>query len=174
MRPIVAIACVAISLAAAKNIGAEEMPHINGETLSGKKLEFPSVTAGSVAIIFIGFSHASQSQLKAWTDEANKQLRNNAHVMIYDMAVLEDAPRFVRGMAVHGMKSGTPAAEYDRFAVVYQGEPELKRVTAFQRSDEAYILLLDPKGDIKWVSHGKPTDEAIKELTKQVEALLPK
>lgn len=174
MRRIITMVWVAISLAAVEGISAKEMPRINGETLSGKTVEFPLVTAGSVAILFFGFSHASHSQLKAWTEHANKQFHSDPHVAIYSIAVLEDAPRFVRGMAVHSIKNATPVAEYDHFAVVYQRESELKHITVFSRPEEAYILVLDPNGEIRWVGHGRATDSQIDELIKHVDAIVPK
>ncbi len=150
----------------------EQMPQITGETLSGKQISFPSASAGSVAIICIGFSHASQSQLKPWAERATSEFRQKSRVLVYATAVLEDAPRWVRGMAVHGMKSGVPAQQHDHFVVVYQGERELKRVTGFQRPEEAYILLLDPKGEIRWVGHGPVNDAVLQELADHVDSIL--
>jgi hypothetical protein len=93
-------------------------------------------------------------------------------VVVYSIAVLEDAPRLVRGMAVHGIKSGVPARQHDHFVIVYHGESDLKRVTRFLRSEEAYILLLDAKGEIQWRSHGPVSDAAFKELTDRVRFIL--
>jgi len=91
MRTVFAITCLLLSLTAVKSIRAEQMPQISGETLADHSIEFPFATAGSVTIVFVGFSHASQSQLKAWTDRATNQFHNNPHVAIYSIAVLEDA-----------------------------------------------------------------------------------
>jgi hypothetical protein len=64
----------------------------------------------------------SPSQAKAWTDRANTDFQNDGNVAVYSKAVLEDAPRLVRGMAVHGIESGVPDGQRDDFAIVYQGE----------------------------------------------------
>jgi hypothetical protein len=116
----------ALSFAVAMPLRGEQMPQITGESLSGKQVSLPSASAGSVAIICIGFSHASQSQLKPWTERAMNEFRHQGRVVVYSIAVLEDAPRLVRGMAVHGMKSGVPAQQHDRFVVVYHGENEFE------------------------------------------------
>jgi hypothetical protein len=161
----------AIGFAAAMPLRSEQMPRITGESLSGKQVSLPSASAGSVAIICIGFSHASQSQLKPWAERATKAFRQNDRVLVYSIAVLEDAPRLIRGMAVHGMRSRVPARQHDHFVVVYQGESELKRITGFQRPEEAYILLLDSRGEIQWVSHGPVSDAAVRELTDRVRSI---
>ena len=163
----------AIGFVIAMPLRSEQMPRITGENLSGQQVSLPSASAGSVAIMCIGFSHASQSQLKPWAERAAKAFRQNDHVLVYSIAVLEDAPRWVRGMAVRGMRSAVPAQQRDHFVVVYHGESELKRVTGFRRSEEAYILLLDPTGEIQWVSHGPVSDAALQELTDRVRSLQP-
>lgn len=171
--PVVFVAALAaLGFAIAMPLCGEQMPQITGETLSGKRVSFPSASTGSVAIIIIGFSHASQSQLKPWVERATNEFRQRNRVVVYSIAVLEDAPRLVRGMAVHGMKSGVPTQQHDHFVVVYHGESELKRITGFQRPEEAYILLLDQRGEIRWVAHGPATDSALKELGDQVDSIL--
>lgn len=70
MRCVAAAVFFVASLPAVLVSFAEEMPHITGQTLSNKQIDFPSACAGSACIIVIGFSHGSRSQVKAWTDRA--------------------------------------------------------------------------------------------------------
>jgi hypothetical protein len=149
---------------------AEQMPAIHGESLSGKPVSLPEASRGSLAILCIGFSHGSQSQLKPWTGKLTAQSQKPG-VSVYSIAVLEDAPRFVRGMIVHGIKSGIPQSQQDRFLIVVKGEDELKRVTAYQKPDDAYILLLDGKGQVQWVHHGPVSDAALVELSDRSKAI---
>lgn len=151
---------------------SEQMPRITGKSLAGNQVSLPSATAGSVAILCIGFSHGSQSQVKPWRERATKEFQEEARVRVYSIAVLEDAPRFVRGMIVRGMKHGVPAQEHKSFLVLYRGEKELKQIAGFNHSGEAYILLLGPKGEIEWRRHGPPTDAAFKELTVRIDSIL--
>jgi hypothetical protein len=83
---------------------------------------------------------------------------------VWSVAVLEDAPRLVRGMIVHGVKSGTPKEEYDRFVVVVKGEKELKDAAGFEKPDDAYLMVVDGKGAIRWRFHGPVTDAAVQEV----------
>jgi hypothetical protein len=70
------------------------------------------------------------------------------------------------------MKSGVPAQQHDHFMVVYQGASELKRITGFLRRDDAYILLLDARGEIRWVGRGPVNDAAFEELRERVVSAL--
>lgn len=143
---------------------AEQLPHVDGENLLGLKTVLPDAVAGHPAVIVIGFTHASQSQSKAWVARLQHQLP------VYTIAVLEDAPRLVRGMAVHGMKSGVPEDQRDRFIVIYHNEKELQQAAGFDAQDDAYVLLLDKDGGIRWRFHGPVTDTAIEQLKSQAAA----
>jgi ATP10 protein len=149
---------------------AETLPQIEGENLVGKKIVLPDAAAGHRAILVIGFSHASQGQTKAWADRLDREFSNPAMVTVYPVAVLEAVPRLVRGMASHAIKSGTPKEQFGRFLLVYHKEAELKTAAVFSAPDDAYILLLDASGGIRWHFHGPVTDSAVAELQKEVQA----
>ena len=149
---------------------AQQMPLINGTTLSGKQLSLPSAAEGHVAILCIGFSRAGGDQVKSWAARLSTNMDIKPAV-IYQVAELADAPRFLRGMIVHAMKGGTPASEQDHFLVIYDSEKELKQAVGFSRPDDAYILLLDTKGVVQWNTHGAVTDQAVGELTSRIKTL---
>jgi len=121
----------------AANLVGQTLPNFSGENLPGKTVELPAAAAGHSAVLLIGFTHASQSQTKAWSQRLAHEPNPG-----YSIAVLQDVPRLVRGMAVHGIKSGVPADQRDRFLLVYKNGAELKRVVEFSAPDDAYVLAL--------------------------------
>jgi len=141
----------------------QKIPEITAESLSGQKVSLPAAAQGQPALLIVGFTHASQTQTqtRAWSQRA----RNLCPV--WSIAVLEDVPRLVRGMAVHGIKSGTPKEEHGRFLLVYHGEKELKAAAGFEQPDDAYLLAIDGAGAIRWRYHGPPTDAAAEQLRGQ-------
>src|SRR6476659_2620592 len=90
------IACL-LALCAAPVPGQPALPPLEGETLSGRKVSLPAATGGRPALLIIGFSKASQSQTKAWSQRANGRLP------CWSVAVLEDVPRLLRGMVARGI-----------------------------------------------------------------------
>jgi hypothetical protein len=138
------------------------LPHIDGDTLTGKHLALPDAAKGHPALLVIGFTHGSRTQTKAWADRAQHELGDR--LAVWSVVVLQDAPKLVRGMAVHGVKSGTPPERRDNTLLIYHYEKELKLAVGFDRPDDAYLLLLDAGGDVKWKFHGAVTDTAIKEV----------
>ncbi|MDR3698303.1 MAG: hypothetical protein P4L56_01630 [Candidatus Sulfopaludibacter sp.] len=139
---------------------AQQFPAIEGQNLLDQKVKFPN---GHPAVVVMGFTHASQNQTKAWAQRIGTQLP------LYSIAVLEDAPRLVRGMASHGIKSGTPENQREHFLLVYRNEKELKQAAGFSTPDDAYILVLDKSGVIHWKFHGPVTDSAFDQLKTQVQ-----
>jgi hypothetical protein len=131
---------------------------IEGETLSGKKVSLPAAMDGQPALLIVGFTHGSQAQTKAW------KLRLDDRFPTWSIAVLEDVPHLVRGMVRHGIKSGTPKELYDRFLLVYHGEKQLKQAAGFERPEDAYLLLVDSAGSVRWSYHGPVTDAAVEEV----------
>ena len=140
----------------------QTFPQVDGETLSGKKVSLPAVFAGQPALLIIGFTHGSQTQTKAWS------IRVRDRFPAWSVAVLEDVPRLVRGMAVHGIKSGTPKDQHDRFVLVYRGEKKLKDAAGFDRPDDAYLVVLDGAGAIRWKYHGAVTEAAVEQAAGQL------
>lgn len=149
---------------------AGQMPAITGTTLAGNKMALPDAAHGHIAILCIGFSHASQHQIRPWVERINS-LPHAKSVQVYQVAELQDAPRFVHGMIVRGMKNDVPAAEHDHFLVIYEHEKELKNAVGFTASDDAYILLLDQNGAIAMKTHGPVDEPALSQLADRIEAL---
>jgi hypothetical protein len=144
---------------------ADSFPSIEGENLLGKKLAFPEAAKGKPAVIVIGFTHASQTQTKAWG------IKLAPEFPVYSIAVLEDVPRLVRGIVSGGIKRGIPQNQRERFLLVYHGEKELKQAVRFQQPDDAYLAVIDRDGAIRWRFHGPVTDSTVQELRAQWTAL---
>jgi len=134
---------------------AQQFPSIEGQNLRDHGVKLPD---GQAEAVVIGFTHASQNQTKAWA------MRIAGQVNTYSIAVLEDVPRLMRGMVSHGMKSGVPDAQREHFVRVYQGEKELKQAVGFSAPDDAYVVVLDKSGAIRWKYHGPVTDSAVEQL----------
>jgi hypothetical protein len=137
------------------------------ESLAGQQVVLPDSLKGHAAVVIVGFSKSSQTSVREWDTRARKEL--GAAFDVYQVAVLEDAPRFVRGMITHAMRGSTPAARQAYFLVVVKGEAELKKAVVFSEGDDAYVLLLDGGGEIRWHAHGSVGDALLKELQEKLQ-----
>jgi hypothetical protein len=146
----------------------QPMPTTLGQSLSGHDVVLPTATVGHPAVIVIGFSHGSSKAIERWDKEIGAQVTAKPGVPLYNIAVIQDAPRFVRGMIKGSMKALVPTAGQDRFLTVVQGEEELKRAVDFSSSDEAYVVVLDATGKIVFHTHGDPSEIAKKQVIEQI------
>jgi hypothetical protein len=118
----------------------------------------PSGAEGHAALFIVGFSHASSKPTSAW----DKQLGNDCAetgTTCYTVAVLQDVPRFVRGMAVSGIRSGIPKDKRATFLILLHDEDVWKKLCGFSDPDGAYLLLVSRTGQIVWKWAG-PADAA--------------
>ncbi len=150
---------VALVLTVATLAQAAQFPTLECETLTGRHLTMPAAAQGNPALFIVGFSKASSEQTGYWAKHIPKDL-----VPTYPIAVLEDAPRLVRRMVVHGIKTGVPKPNQDHFLIIYENEKELKAAAEFQAPYDAYLILIAPDGSILWRFHGAFTHTVLKDL----------
>ncbi len=163
--------CLLLGVSAA---WSAQFPKTASESLAGQAVTLPEAVRAHGAVVIIGFTKGSQNGVKAWDEQARKRLGDGLDV--YQVAVLEDAPAFVRGMIKHAMKSGVPADRQGHFLVVVKGEAELKgavhyAVGSTEILDEPYAVLVDGSGEIRWLGHGAVSDAALDELSAEVKKL---
>jgi hypothetical protein len=144
------------------------MPTTQAQSLSGHEVTLPTAVAGHPAVIVIGFTQGSQRAMERWDKEIGAQVTAKPGVPLYNIAVIQDAPRFVRGMIKGSMKVLVPAAGQDRFLTVVQGQDELKKAVDFSAGGDAYVVVLDAAGKIVFRTHGDPSESAKKQVIEQI------
>ncbi len=150
----------------------QPMPRIEGESLSGQEVVLPDSVSGKVAILILGFTKASKTQCGAWADKLYRDSSKQEGVEVYQLPVLEDVPRFVRGMVISGIRKGTAENRRDHFVPILQNEAELKRLVSYKEESDAYLILLDPTGKIVGQFRGSPSEPAYSELSSEIDALV--
>jgi hypothetical protein len=164
------VALLSLSLTVASAQG-ETLIHLASETLSGRPMALPDDAHGRIALLVIGFTKKSSQASRAWGQRFKKDFGNDQRYVVYQVAVLEDVPRFIRGMVTSGIRRETPPGEQDHFVTLFNGEADLKRFVSYSAPDEAFLLLLDTKREIRWRGHGlfREQDYAgLQEATKQL------
>ncbi len=156
---------LSLFLAASALFAADPFPSITGENLLGAKISLPEAAKGQPTVIVTGFSHASQSQMKVWSDRLEGDMK------VFSVAMLEAVPRLVRPMVTGGIKGGVPARQKDHYLLLFKGEKAMKAAFEFSAADDAYVALLDADGNIRWRFHGAYSEDAYKELKSQLAAL---
>lgn len=148
------------------------MPHIEGDSLAGRKVVFPDATKGHVAVLIFGFSRKSKESTAAWGDKLASEFGTQADPEVYQLPVLEDVPRFIRGMVISGIKKGIKEDERGHFVPIVQGESELKKLVGYKEPDDAYLIVLNREGQIVRQTHGPFSNAAYSEIRGAIQSLL--
>ncbi len=132
---------------------AQELPPTPAKTLSGRAVTLP-VPDHPQTFLAVGFSKASSDAVKAWSLQAKAICHAYPAVACYEAAVIEDAPVFVRGMIVSGMKHGMDPDRQDTFLTVVENEAAWKQAFGFSAPDDAYLAIFDNTGKLLWRMNG--------------------
>jgi hypothetical protein len=158
-----------VMLLVAASLSAQVIPHTEAETLSGKKIVLPDAASGHPAVFIVGFSRAGGDSSGRWGKQLRQEFTTDSNVQIYSVAELQDAPKMVRGMIRHSMRGNIPQSEQDTFVVLSQDEDVWKKLADFSDPNDAYILLVDSAGRIRWRTHGKvPDQRAVNALRNEI------
>lgn len=96
----------------------------------------------------------------------------SAGIALYQLPVLEEAPRILHGMIVSGMKKGVAENLRPNFIPVMHNEAELKKLVGYKEADDAYVVVLDRSGAVAFQTHGATPDANYAQLHTRVESLL--
>jgi hypothetical protein len=138
--------------------GTPEMPKTEGESLAGNKVVLPDAAAGKVAVLVFGFTKASKTPTSAWAAKLRADFETRPGFELYQLPVLEDVPRLIRGMVISGMKKGMAENKQDHFVPILQGEAELKKFVHYSQADDAYLVVLGRAGNVLEQTHGALED----------------
>ena len=152
--------------------GQQMMPRVEGENFAGRKVVLPDAAKGHVTVLVLGFTKASKEPTSAWGRRIASEFGSQSGFELYQLPVLEDVPRLIRGMVVSGMKKGVKENMRDHFVPLFEHESELKKLVGYKEPDDAYLVVLDPSGQIVHQVHGSFSDAAYDQLRKELHRLL--
>lgn len=152
--------------------GAQQFPRLEEESLAGQKIVLPDAASGKVAVMVLGFSRGSSKATEARAKRILSDFGKDPGFVLYQLAVIEDAPRLIRGMIGLGIKKGLPESQRATFVLVTQQEAALKQLVGFKEPDDAYIVVLDRSAKVVYQTHGASTDPTYGELQARLQTLL--
>jgi hypothetical protein len=150
---------------------AETIPALHAGSLADVQVNLPADLHDKIGILVIGFSKKSSLQTKQWNQSLLPDYGNDPRIVYYEGAVLADAPALFRGMIISSIRNHMSDAERAHFIPILQDAVKWKDAAHFTSADEAYILLIDGAGEIKWRAHGERTEEAYRQMKASLAAL---
>ena len=128
-------------------------------TLRGEARVFPSDAEKPRAIFVITFSKAATNAAAEWTQKLRE-----AKQPVFQVAVLEDVPRFLRGFVISSIRGEVPAALQDRFWIVAGNAQTWRTVVDAKDDKEPHVVLVENGERVTHVIHGAYSDEKLRGL----------
>ena len=147
------------------------LPEAHTQLLTGAALNLPADLHGKPTILVLGFSQSSRDQVTAWAQRLAPDYRDAPDVAYYEAADLEPVPRLLRGWVTKKIRETVPTRAQPHFFTLIEHESDWKTAANFSARDEAYVLLVDPSGTVRWTTHGPTSDQAYTTLKQHLETL---
>ena len=134
----------------------DPLPELSGQTLSGHTAVLPRGSAGKVTLMALGFTYASRNAVDAWADWFRTRADPKMDVTFFEVPMIGGVATLGRWFIDRGMRNGTPAELHDQVITVYQGTGEWKQRLAYStdHKDDAYLIVIDRAGVVRWLHHG--------------------
>jgi hypothetical protein len=163
---------ILLATAGAETQGTEaQIPALHGTVLSGAKVDLPEALKGKAGVLVLGFSEASRNQVAVWGRRLAGDYRESQSVVYYEMPMLESAPRFLRGYILRKIGESVPEPAKARFLPVVDHEAEWKKLAGYAKADDAYVLVVDGEGNVRWKTSGAVDEERYAAVKRELERI---
>ena len=169
---VLAVFIAPVALAAGINPGPQ-IPSVHGTTFSDSRVDLPEDLQGKVGILVVGFSTSSRDGVTDWGKKLAADYADSPTVTYYAMPMLASVPKMMRGMVQNRIKSSVSDRGKPHFLPLIDNEMSWRALAHYNKPDDAYILLVDGNGRVRWQSQGLPTEETYAALKQQVATLSP-
>jgi len=148
-----------------------ELPSLEGTALSGESVSLPRDTRGHPAMLIIGFSKAASKITRPWLEgcRAPAVKSSGAGVNCYDVRMLEDVPKFFRGMMERGMRNGLPVDLQRQTLLVYSENDAWRRRVGAADDKTAYVIGCDKEGRVRVTTTGEFGESELEKALGKIE-----
>jgi hypothetical protein len=150
---------------------AQTIPAVHGTTFSGAPVSLPESLHGRPAVLVLGFTQGSREAITAWGKRLAADYNDAPSVLYYEMPMLASVPRPLRSFVAGRIKSSVSDRGRVHFIPLTDHEAEWKSLSHFQAPDDAYLLVVDGQGTVRWQTHGNATDAAYSAMKRQLQGL---
>ncbi len=173
-----AVACAMLALlvfaggpAGASDAGSgERIPAVKGTTFAGQAVELPKDLQGKAGVLVVGFSQGSRAAVTEWGKRLAVDYYGSPTVAYYEMPVLAGVPRLLRGWVTGKIKDSVSERGKVHFLPVLENEEAWRTAVHYKGSDDAYVLVVDGQGRVRWQTQGGFSEGLYEVVKEQVAA----
>ena len=157
--------------APAGQAGFATIPAVHTTTLNGDAVDLPSALQGKSAVLVVGFSQGSRGEVTAWGKRLAADFHDSPTVRFYEVSMLGSVPKFLRGYVLRKIAADVPDRAKPHFFSIDDHEAEWRALAAYRKPDDAYILMLDGRGQVCWRAEGAETEALYQQMKEHLEAI---
>ena len=145
----------------------DPLPELKGQTLTGRTAVLPQASAGKVTLVAMGFTYKSRFPVEAWADWYRTTSDPKTNITFFEVPMIGGLATLGRWFIDRGMRNGTPAELHDQVITVYQRTGDWKKRLSYSadHKDDAYLIVVDQAGVVRWLHHGGFDTSRSDELT---------
>jgi hypothetical protein len=147
-------------------------PGLKGEYLTGRTAVLPDAATGRIALLAFGFTYDSRFAVEAFIAPYRKEFGGNAEVTFFEIPMIGGMARLGKWFIDSGMRKGTPKQDHENVITVYGGVDPWKQRLGYKAPKDAYLVLLDRNGVVRWRYNGLFDEGAYARLSENVRDLL--
>jgi len=134
----------------------DALPVVHGSFLTGRDAALPAASAGKTALLLLGFTYESRHAVERWGEWWRQATSGRTDVTFFEMPMIGGMAKLGRWFIDRGMRKGTPEALHENVITVYADAGDWKRRLGVESAneDDAFLILLDGNGIVRWVDHG--------------------
>lgn len=134
----------------------ETLPTLDGQFLTGRPAVLPQASTGKATLIAMGFTYASRVPVEAWGDWYRTAIGSRTDITFFEVPMIGGLATLGRWFIDRGMREGTPVELHDHVITVYRGTGDWKQRLSYasHHKDDAYLIVLDQEGVVRWLHHG--------------------
>jgi hypothetical protein len=153
----------------------DPLPPVRGSFLTGRNVALPAAASGKTSLLLLGFTYGSRHAVERWGEWSRKSMGGRRDVTLFEIPMIGGLGRLGRWFIDRGMRKGTPAELHESVITVYSDTGDWKRRLGVTdaNEDDAFLILVDGQGIVRWMHHGPFDGEAARRLGGALASLTP-
>ncbi len=165
-----------LALAGAATAGEPNLatiPTVHTAALNGEAVNLPASLEGRSAVLVVGFSQGSRSEVTEWSKRLAADSHTTPTIRYYELSMLGSVPKFLRGFVLRKIAADVPDPAKPHFLSIDDHEAEWRSVSGYRKPDDAYVLVVDGTGQVCWRVEGPASDALYQQVKQHLLAIQP-
>jgi hypothetical protein len=150
-------------------------PNIEGENLSGRKMELPKDFEGKANIVIVAFRREQQLLVNSWFPVLQELEKKYPELHTYELPTISTGYKLMKWIIDSGMRSGIKDTKTrDHTITLFTDTKKFRQDLDLPTDETIFVLLVNSSGEVKWKTEGSMTPIGAAQLKSAVDELLAK